>query len=148
MTDSQSVLASFDDESREFLNKFRFDSQTFTKLRTELEKGEFTKARNFIQAELEPNKPEDIMPWPEPGSEAEQVGQAAIDAGQVGAVILNGGMATRFGGVVKGVVEALPGHSFLNLKLKDVGRFGEKVTSFMNSLPPSKTPWPICRTTQ
>lgn len=139
MTDSKSLLAIFDEESREFLNKFRFDSNTFEKLRVELEKGEFTKARNFLQAKIEPNQPEDIMPWPEAGSEAEKKGQEAIEAGQVGVVILNGGMATRFGGVVKGVVEALPGQSFLNLKLKDVGRFGDKVSIFlMNSFATEK----------
>ena len=134
MTDSKSVLASFDGESRDFLDKFRFDSNTFTNLRAELEKGAFTKARNFLNAKIEPNQPEDIMDWPEPGSEAERIGQEAIDAGQVGVVILNGGMATRFGGVVKGVVEALPGRSFLELKLSDVSRFGDKVGIFlMNS---------------
>ena len=92
MTDSKSVLASFDTQSREFLEKFRFDSNTFSNLRAELEKGAFTKARNFIQAKIEPNHPEDIMPWPEAGGEAELKGQEAIDAGQVGVVILNGGM--------------------------------------------------------
>ncbi len=134
MTDSKTVLASFDSQSREFLEKFRFDSNTFNNLRTELEKGAFTKARNFIQAKIEPNQPEDIMPWPEAGGEAERRGQEAIESGQVGVVILNGGMATRFGGVVKGVVEALPGRSFLDLKLEEVGRFGDKVSIFlMNS---------------
>lgn len=134
MTDTQDLLATFDPKSVEYLKQFRFDAQTFTKLRDELEKGLFTKARNFIDAKLEPNQPEDIMDWPEDGSEAQRIGQEAIDAGQVGVVILNGGMATRFGGVVKGVVEALPGESFLKLKLKDVGRFGDKVSIFlMNS---------------
>jgi UTP--glucose-1-phosphate uridylyltransferase len=40
--------------------------------------------------------------------------------GEVGAVILAGGMATRFGGVVKAAVEVLDGQSFLELKLKDL----------------------------
>ena len=134
MTDTRDLLASFDEKSLEYLEQFRFDAQTFAQLRGELKKGLFTKARNFIDAKLEPNHPEDIMGWPQDGSEAERKGQEAIDAGQVGVVILNGGMATRFGGVVKGVVEALPGQSFLELKLKDVGRFGDKVSIFlMNS---------------
>ena len=34
-------------------------------------------------------------------------------------------MATRFGGVVKGVVEALDGHSFLSWKLGETARLGE-----------------------
>jgi UTP--glucose-1-phosphate uridylyltransferase len=41
-------------------------------------------------------------------------------SGQVAAVILAGGMATRFGGVVKAAVEVLDGQSFLELKLKDI----------------------------
>jgi len=47
-------------------------------------------------------------------------GQAAIAAGEVAAVILAGGMATRFGGVVKAGVEAAGGRTFLDLKLSDV----------------------------
>lgn len=47
-------------------------------------------------------------------------GEAAIDSGKVAALVLNGGMATRFGGVVKGVVPVVAGHkamSFLAIKL-------------------------------
>ena len=47
-------------------------------------------------------------------------GEAAIAAGEVAALVLNGGMATRFGGAVKGVVPVLPGPqapSFLGVKL-------------------------------
>ena len=36
----------------------------------------------------------------------------------------NGGMATRFGGVVKGIVEAVDGRSFLEWKLLDAERAG------------------------
>ncbi len=60
-------------------------------------------------------------------------GRAALEAGQVASVVLNGGMATRFGGVVKGVVEALGGRSFLELKLADVRRYGEVPFLTMNS---------------
>ena len=60
MTDTQDLLATFDPKSLEYLKQFRFDAQTFTKLRDELEKGLFTKARNFIDAKLEPNQPEPI----------------------------------------------------------------------------------------
>lgn len=41
---------------------------------------------------------------------------------QFGRIILNGGMATRFGGRVKGVCEALDGKSFLQLKLEQMTR--------------------------
>lgn len=47
------------------------------------------------------------------------VGMQMIKAGKVGCVVLAGGMATRFGGVVKAVVPALADKSFLELKVAD-----------------------------
>jgi UTP--glucose-1-phosphate uridylyltransferase len=46
--------------------------------------------------------------------------------------VLNGGMATRFGGVVKGLVEAVDGVSFLEWKLRDAESAGVP-TVLMNS---------------
>jgi UTP--glucose-1-phosphate uridylyltransferase len=70
---------------------------------------------------VEPPAAEDVVALPEPGSEAyEEARAAGLDAlreGRVAAVVLAGGMATRFGGVVKGVVEVLDGRSFLEWKL-------------------------------
>ena len=62
----------------------------------------------------------------------------SIRDGKLGVVILNGGMATRFGGVVKGVVEVLGERSFLGLKMEDVRRaqdaYGGRIEVFvMNS---------------
>ncbi len=49
-------------------------------------------------------------------------------------VILNGGMATRFGGAVKGAVEVFDGKSFLELKIRVADRVSEKIRFFiMNS---------------
>jgi UTP--glucose-1-phosphate uridylyltransferase len=45
-----------------------------------------------------------------------------IRTGKVGVVVLAGGMATRFGGVVKAVVPALGERSFLQLKQADVAQ--------------------------
>ena len=70
MTDTHGLLATFDKKSLEYLEQFRFDAQTFAQLRDELEKGLFTKERNFLDAKLEPNQPEDIMDWPQEGSSA------------------------------------------------------------------------------
>jgi UTP--glucose-1-phosphate uridylyltransferase len=53
-------------------------------------------------------------------------GEEAIARGEVGCVVLAGGMATRFGGAVKAGVDALPGHSFLALKLRDVRGVAER----------------------
>jgi UTP--glucose-1-phosphate uridylyltransferase len=47
----------------------------------------------------------------------------ALKAGKVAILVLNGGMATRFGGGAKGVVPVVPGHgrvSFLAIKLAEV----------------------------
>ena len=41
----------------------------------------------------------------------EILGSAAIERGEVAVAVLNGGMATRFGGVVKGTVPALGGRA-------------------------------------
>jgi UTP--glucose-1-phosphate uridylyltransferase len=56
--------------------------------------------------------------------------QRAIEvlrAGQFGMVVLNGGMATRFGGVAKGTVEITETLSFLGAKLKDAKRLVRRV---------------------
>jgi UTP--glucose-1-phosphate uridylyltransferase len=47
-------------------------------------------------------------------------GNQAIARGEVGVVILAGGMATRFGGVVKAAVPVAGGKSFLAVKVADV----------------------------
>lgn len=66
----------------------------------------------------------EIQPLPESeltplDASAREAGLAAIRRGEVAVAVLNGGMATRFGGVVKGVVEAAGGRSFLEWKLRD-----------------------------
>ncbi|MGC6416641.1 MAG: UTP--glucose-1-phosphate uridylyltransferase [Bradymonadia bacterium] len=51
-------------------------------------------------------------------------GQAALNAGRLAVLVLNGGMATRFGGGAKGTVEVGDGRSFLALKLLDALKAG------------------------
>lgn len=85
-------------------------------------------ASNAVQGALGLPAPADIAPVlpsdTDPGRRALQLGRDAIARGQVGALILAGGMATRFGGVVKAVVPVLEGKTFLQLKLEDVRRVG------------------------
>jgi len=60
-----------------------------------------------------------------PAAERERLGalgRSALAAGEVAVAVLNGGMATRFGGRVKGVVEAVTGLSFLEIKLAQAQR--------------------------
>lgn len=53
---------------------------------------------------------------------AYDAGAEALAKGEVAVFVLNGGLATRFGGVVKGIVEVFDGKSFLGLKAEDVAR--------------------------
>ena len=55
-----------------------------------------------------------------PRARLRQLGCDLIKANKVGVVILAGGMATRFGGVVKAVVPARGNQSFLELKYQDI----------------------------
>ena len=78
---------------------------------------------NVVKGTLSAPKPGDIQSLPPTGTERErleELGRAALRAGQVALVVLAGGMATRMGGVVKALVEALPGKTFLDLRLAEV----------------------------
>ena len=50
------------------------------------------------------------------------LGRDAIARGRVAVAVLNGGMATRFGGDVKGIIEAVGGRTFLEVKLAQARR--------------------------
>ena len=50
----------------------------------------------------------------------EALGAAALERGEVGLVVLAGGMATRMGGVVKALVEAVDGLTFLDIRLREM----------------------------
>lgn len=92
---------------------------------------------NAVTGQLTPPAPEDLRTLPEPGSEAHRrlvkLGKDAIAAKKVGVVILAGGMATRFGGVVKAVVPVLEDRTFLKLKLDDVRHAGPDVPVYVMS---------------
>ncbi|MBI2894376.1 MAG: UTP--glucose-1-phosphate uridylyltransferase [Deltaproteobacteria bacterium] len=106
----------------EALERYWFDPTRLAGHRDRLRTGAALDT-NAVRGELRAPAPGDIPTLPPPGSTERQrlglIGSEAIGRGQVAAVILNGGMATRFGGVVKASVEALPSRSFLDLKLAD-----------------------------
>lgn len=110
-------------EQRETLSRYGFDEGRFAEQRARLAAGGPGAWDNTIRGELCAPAAADMAPLPPRGSaerrQLEDAGLAAIAAGQVASVVLNGGMATRFGGVVKAAVDALPGRSFLDLKLAD-----------------------------
>jgi UTP--glucose-1-phosphate uridylyltransferase len=64
-------------------------------------------------------------------AEHRERGLAALRAGEVGVVILAGGMATRFGGVVKAAVPVTDGKTFLGLKVADVAKLAMPVPIYV-----------------
>jgi UTP--glucose-1-phosphate uridylyltransferase len=89
-------------------------------LRAKVASGELSRESNIVRGTIEPL--DQIAELPDEG----------IDLDGVAAAVLNGGMATRFGGIVKGLVEAVDGVSFLDWKLRDAEAAGVP-TVLMNS---------------
>ncbi len=72
---------------------------------------------------MEPPYPGDLGELPAAGTPEHEAlrarGQEALTRGEVALCVLAGGMATRMGGVVKALVDALPGRSFLDLRVAE-----------------------------
>ena len=85
---------------------------------------------NRVRGTVLAPRPEDIDDLParvsEDGRRLEQLGLDALGRGEVAMVVLAGGMATRMGGVVKGLVEAVPGTTFLQARLAEQGYWHER----------------------
>lgn len=123
------ILDEVDAGTRAVLERFGFDSERFETLRSKVASGELSAASNVARGSVEPPRETDVVRLPEPGSgswdDARSAGIELLRAGRVAQVVLAGGMATRFGGVVKGAVEALDGRTFLSWKLGETARLGE-----------------------
>ena len=125
------ILDALDADTRGLLDRYGFDPAMFETLRGRVVSGELSQASNVVRGSVEPPRESDLARLPEPGtgewSTAREAGIAAIRGGRVAQAVLAGGMATRFGGVVKGAVEALDGRSFLSWKLGETALLGEAV---------------------
>jgi UTP--glucose-1-phosphate uridylyltransferase len=103
------------------LDRFGFDEMLFDTLRTKVAAGVLSAESNVIRGTIEPPTTDDVTPLPAPaegGYEAARTaGLDALARGEVAQIVLAGGMATRFGGVVKAVLTAVDGKSFLEAKL-------------------------------
>ncbi len=114
-------MVDVDRETAVVLERFGFDEPQFEVLRARVASGGLSPETNAIRGAIEPPGPDDIARLPAPGEpEYEAVRDAGLDAlqrGEVAQVILAGGMATRFGGVVKAVLTVVDGLSFLEAKL-------------------------------
>lgn len=125
--DMHEELAELEPQHWQTLAAWRFDHEAFARLRARYRSGQLGPGNNRIQGQVRAPQPQDLRALadrdsPE-GRRREALGREALFRGEVGVLLLNGGMATRFGGGVKGCVEVLPGFSFLGLKLRDVARF-------------------------
>ena len=79
--------------------------------------------RNRLKGSVEPPRPGDLIDLPAPESDEAKAyyarGLEALRRGEVALCVLAGGMATRMGGMVKALAEAIPGHTFLDLRLAE-----------------------------
>jgi UTP--glucose-1-phosphate uridylyltransferase len=79
--------------------------------------------RNQVRGEVTPPAPGEVAVAPVAGTPEHArlaaAGEAAIARGELALCVLAGGMATRMGGVVKALVEAFDGHTFLELRLAE-----------------------------
>ena len=123
------ILDGLDAETRGLLDRYGFDPEQFEALRERVASGELSQASNVVRGELEPPGESDLTRLPERGTEewtaSRETGLDAIRSGRVAQAVLAGGMATRFGGVVKGAVDALDGRSFLSWKLGETATLGD-----------------------
>jgi UTP--glucose-1-phosphate uridylyltransferase len=105
-----------------------FDRARLERLGAALARGEID--RGVVTGRIEPPASGDVVELPARGTpehrELEERGAAALRRGEVALVVLAGGMATRMGGVVKALVEALPGKTFLDLRLAEVAMLAQR----------------------
>lgn len=87
-------------------------------------------ARNRLSGGVSAPDPGDMSDAPLTGTaEAkryEAVGMEAISTGQLAFIVLAGGMATRMGGVVKALVPAVGGKTFLDLRVAENAWWGKR----------------------
>lgn len=137
------ALTDLSAQQLEFLRQFGFDAALQARWQQDLAAGRLAKATNTVTGDLLAPPAGTIKKLPGAATKAtrelDKLGREAIAKGQLGVVVLNGGMATRFGGVVKGVVPVLgKSRSFLALVVEDLAQIqqetGGKVPLFlMNS---------------
>jgi UTP--glucose-1-phosphate uridylyltransferase len=109
-------------DTRDLLGRHRFDRAHFEGLAAHLASG--TTTDNYVRGLVSPPEPTDVVELPPRGCEEwarlEKLGVECLSRGQCALLVMAGGMATRMGGVVKALAEALPGRSFLDLRLAEI----------------------------
>ncbi|HEY8087442.1 MAG TPA: UTP--glucose-1-phosphate uridylyltransferase [Polyangiaceae bacterium] len=86
--------------------------------------------RNRVRGLVEAPADADVREAPSPGTPEHErlgaLGMAAIRRGELALCVMAGGMATRMGGVVKALVEAFDGHTFLDLRLRENATWSDR----------------------
>jgi UTP--glucose-1-phosphate uridylyltransferase len=122
MSSLSEQLDRLDPDLQALLNGHGFDRERFLRLAERVRSGQ--PARNRVEGTVVPPAEGDVSSLPEPGSDdygaLERAGLDLLAEGKCALVVLAGGMATRMGGVVKALVEALPGKTFLDLRLAEM----------------------------
>lgn len=119
--DLAAELDAISDDLRHVLDDYGFDRAWFlAQARSLTGHG---RRENRVDGDVRPPEPEDIADLPPPGSpertRVAALGEEALASGRCALAVLAGGMATRMGGVVKALVEAVPGKTFLDLRLAE-----------------------------
>lgn len=128
---------SFDAETNAALRAAGVDEVALCELAGRLARGEAGPGKHRLRATVTPPAPTDLVELPttdEGRARLEAVGREALARGEIGIALLAGGMATRFGGVVKAEVDVVPGVSFLEAKLRDAANVARSVSGHVHVL--------------
>lgn len=121
-------LAALSQDMKRTLERYQFDSGRFRELAAKVRGG--SQEDNVVRGRVSAPAPGDIQRLPAEGTperaKLEALGRQELEAGRVALVVLAGGMATRMGGVVKALVEALPGKTFLDLRLAEIAAIAKQ----------------------
>ncbi|NOK36734.1 UTP--glucose-1-phosphate uridylyltransferase [Corallococcus exercitus] len=107
-----------------------FDADRFRMLLARYQRGELSESRP-IEGVIRPLRAGDIRALPAEGTPEHDAcrarGEEAFRQGQVAALVVAGGAGTRFGGSVKGLVPVMAGRTFLDFKLEEARRWGQRL---------------------
>ena len=117
------------EQYKEVFDKYGYPAE-LPELQQKYKNGELGLEANIEKGNIQIPYEKDILSLPEKNTaeyrELKELGEEAIRKDELGVAILNGGMATRFGGCVKGVVEVYDRETFLGLKMKDARNVAAK----------------------
>jgi UTP--glucose-1-phosphate uridylyltransferase len=120
------------------LGQYHYPKDEIEPLIKKFSRGDLSERDNVIEGKLEVPSQNLFKALPDKNSDEYRRlharGKKSIENSELGMVILNGGMATRFSGAVKGIIEVFDGRSFLELKIEDARKVSANIHFYiMNS---------------